>query len=140
STSPGSAKPRPTRRGRSAWLPLSSGSPRGSRGTGSTCGNSVQLFLQESPFGVGASARKRAFECCEGILGSSQLQQQLTAKREQQVILAQFAIALERRDRFERRRRPAHFRHRDGAIQRDDRRRIDREQLIVELQDQLPVE
>src|SRR5581483_11852533 len=95
--------------------------------------------LEETPFGLTAAAVDGGAKAGGGLLVPSELGQQLAADGEQQVIVLQFRIAFERLNRLERGGRSTHFGDRDGAIQRDDRRLVQRDELIVQLENGRPV-
>ena len=72
----------------------------------------------------------------QGGLGvAAQAPEQVGTDRVEQVI----AIEIEAVDERERRMRSVDFGHGDRAVQRDDRARRDRHELVVELQDLPPV-
>ena len=74
------------------------------------------------------------------LVAPSEIQQPLTANRQQQMIMTQLGIAIERSDRRQCVGGTVDFCDRDRAIQRHDGRCVEGEELIVELEDQRPVD
>jgi len=100
----------------------------------------LEPSCQEPPFRFGAGARERRPERIRRLAAPSEIQQQLTANRQQQMIVTQLGIAIERSDRRQCVGRTVDFCDRDRAIQRHDGRCVEGEELIVELEDQRPVD
>src|ERR1051326_9167129 len=95
-----------------------------------------QLSPQEAALGLGAAAFERFPKCRGSFLAAAQLEQQVSAQGEQQIIGPQ----LERLDRRERFGRSVDLGHRYRAVQRDHRGGVHRQKLVVQHQDARPIE
>ena len=93
----------------------------------------LEPSCQEPPLRIGTAAGERRPERLRSVVGPAEIQQQLTANRQQQMIVTQLGIAIERSDRRQCVGRTVDFCDRDRAIQRHDGRCVEGEELIVEL-------
>src|SRR6266851_3231342 len=107
--------------------PLSSGPQRG------------RALEQQLPLAPVARERCGPLDLGPRLLEAAELGQQITAHARQQVIAPQRRLRSERVHQLEARRRTGRHRDRDCAVQLDDGRRRDLEQLLVEPRDTGPV-
>src|SRR5262249_39161277 len=101
--------------------------------------DSSQTLLEESPFRLRALAGEGRGEAVGGAITITAFERQIADGRVQEIVAgprgtAGGGVACRRA-----RTRTAQPRPRDGAVQRDDRRRLDRNQRIVQFDDVRPV-
>jgi hypothetical protein len=84
----------------------------------------LKLPFQKSPFRRRAFARQRGAERLGSVADAAELEQQLPADGEQQVIATELRVSLQRRERRKRFSRTTHCRECDHPVQRDDGERL----------------
>ena len=97
-----------------------------------------QPALKKAPLRLSAGAGERLQVVPRGNLGGAELGVQLGHHRRQQVVVGERRFGFERTQLGERDGGPFDARQCDGAVQADDWRGVDGEQIVVEGQDAIP--
>ena len=114
---------------------ITGGRPTLSRWLSTSTVSAIASAVEELPFGCVVAAHHRRLVCVRGLVPPSEPPEQVGAHGVEHVVILQRQVV----DDCEPRRRSVDLGHGDGAMQRHDRRWLQREEMVVERADLAPV-